>query len=228
MGNCHVSEVPAGPRLLTFASVNYAGMLLPWAPHAPPCRSDRRAGVLVGLGAAFRSLSTAPRMPSMPSVEGPRAASDSPMAAGPLAPRSPAWCAMAQRSVLVPARGRWLSLLGVADLEAVVRAVYRTLGQPTPRGLRGQLGREIDLIRGEGEVVGGFTVDDVSRVLAKVGLPLAAQDCPLSLGAFGKGEGRLGDVDDLSSALGGPAARLSLREGTVAGELACSSCGGCL
>ena len=85
---------------------------------------------------------------------------------------------MAQRSVLVPARGRWLSLPGVADLEAVVRAVYRTLGQPTPRGLRGLLGREIDLIRGEGEVVGGFTVDDVSRVLAKAGLPLAAQDCP--------------------------------------------------
>jgi hypothetical protein len=93
---------------------------------------------------------------------------------------------MEQRSVLVPARGRWLSLLGVADLEAVVRAVYRTLGQPTPRGLRGQLGREIDLIRGEGEVVGGFTVDDLSRVLLKVGVPLAAQDGPLRVGAMAR------------------------------------------
>jgi hypothetical protein len=86
-----------------------------------------------------------------------------------LAPRSLAWAAFAQRAMLLPGRGRWMALPRPVDLEAVVLAVFRTLGQRPPAGIFRQLA-------GVGMPTGGYTVDDVRDALLAVGVPLVLQD----------------------------------------------------
>lgn len=100
------------------------------------------------------------------------------MADGRLAPRSLAWLAFAERAAVAPSRGRWLALRRAADVEAVARAVVRTLGQRCPAGLARSLQRGMATV---GRPAGPFVVDDLRVVLAAAGLPVEAQETLLAV-----------------------------------------------
>jgi hypothetical protein len=92
-------------------------------------------------------------------------------------PRSLAWCTVAQRAAVAPNRGRWLAFRRVADLEAVARAMLRTLGQRCPPGLPRAVERGVGTLAQPG---GPFTVDDLRVVLAAAGVAAEAQETSLA------------------------------------------------
>jgi hypothetical protein len=108
-----------------------------------------------------------------PSLRGLALACPPIMAERRLGPRSLAWRTVAERAAVAPGRGRWLALLRVADVEAVARASLRTLGQRCPSGLPRAIERGIAMLPGP---AGPFNVDDLSVVLAAVGVTAEAQE----------------------------------------------------
>ena len=86
-----------------------------------------------------------------------------------LGPRSPAWSAFCQRAIVAPGRGRWLSLPVLADVEAVARAVFCTLGQRAPAGLARQLS-------GLGLPAVDLAADDLRPAPLALGVPEVLQD----------------------------------------------------
>jgi hypothetical protein len=130
-----------------------------WAPPSGPTRGPSDRGSSWELGA--RPVAS----PRVPATAGPVAGM-----AG-LGPRSPVWRAFAQRAVLWPGRGRWVALPSRAELEAVARAAFLSLGRPAPAGLARQLAAC-------GVPDSGITVDDLRDALLALGIPVALQDGP--------------------------------------------------